>query len=100
MPKHPHAFRPGHRRDRNICFRVSDHDYRRLLERAEKAGASTPSAYLRAAALTGREFRLPAYETLRDLRNEVIRLATAIKTTGSVRAMEAAISALDRISKL
>ena len=56
-------------RPRRITVRLSEHDYRRLLERAIRAGAKTPSAYIRAAALAGSEFQMPAFETMRDLRN-------------------------------
>jgi hypothetical protein len=47
------------RRDRIVNVRMSEHDHKRLLERAQRARAKTPSAYIRAAALTGREFELP-----------------------------------------
>ncbi|WP_422271592.1 plasmid mobilization protein [Bradyrhizobium sp.] len=86
-----------------VNVRMSEHDRQRLAERAIRAGAKTPSAYIRAAALTGQEFELPAWATLRDLRNECIRLTGAINSSppGPVRdrALEAAIDALDRISR-
>jgi hypothetical protein len=84
-------------RTRRIAVRLSESDHRRLVERARRAGAKTPSAYLRAAALTGQEFELPAWGTLRDLRNEVIKLTAAVKA--HPRAVDAAIAALDRISR-
>jgi hypothetical protein len=83
---------------------MSDHEHRVLLERSGRAGARTPSAYIRAAALTGREFRLSDWETLREIRNEVIRLTAAIQNSppGKVRdrVLEAAIDTLDRITQL
>jgi hypothetical protein len=91
--------RHGHERTRRIAIRVSEHDLKRLEERASHAGAKTVSAYLRAAGLC-REVRIPAFETLRDLRNEVMELTLAIRAAGSAKAMEAAIRALDRISRL
>jgi hypothetical protein len=71
---------------------LSEDDYKRLVERAVRAGAKTPSAYLRAAALTGQEFELPPWEALRDLRNAVINANNA-------RDLPALINALDRISR-
>jgi hypothetical protein len=62
---------------------------------------TTPSAYIRAAAPTGQEFELPAWATLREMRNELIKLTAEIQGSppGPVRdrALEAAIDALDRI---
>jgi hypothetical protein len=87
-----------------LRVRISDHEHRVLLERASKAEASTPSAYVRAAALTGREFEIPSNEMRRQIRNELIRLTGAIQNSppGKVRdrALEAAINTLDRISQL
>jgi hypothetical protein len=58
---------------------------------------------VRAAVLTGREFRFPPWDTLRELRNEVIKLGAAINNTppGPVRdrTEEAMIDALDRITR-
>ena len=79
-------------RTRRITVRLSEDDYKRLVERAVRAGAKTPSAYLRAAALTGQEFELPPWEALRDLRNAVINANNA-------RDLPALINALDRISR-
>jgi hypothetical protein len=74
-----------------------------LIERAERARAKTPSAYIRAAALTGREFELPCWDALREMRNELIRLTGEVQATppGPVtdRALEAAINAIDRITR-
>jgi hypothetical protein len=104
MPKSPHAAEPGHRRDHWVKFRVSERDYHRVLDRAKKSGARTLSAYLRAAALTGTQIELPAWETLRDLRNEAIRLSTSISKMepgpDRTKALAAAINAFDRISRL
>lgn len=84
-----------HGYDRTIKFsvRLSEYDHHRLVERARRAGAKTPSAYIRAACLTGQEFELPAWEALRDLRNAVINANHA-------RDLPALIAALDRISRL
>jgi hypothetical protein len=99
MMKHKY----GYERTRRISVRLSEHDHKRLVERAERARASTPSAYIRAAALTGQEFELPAWDTLREMRNELIRLTGEIHGSppGPVRdrALEAATNALDRISR-
>src|SRR6266850_490793 len=75
MPKHL----LGHQRTRNLTTRWSEYDYKRLVQRAKRAGAKTPSAYIRAATLAGSEFEMPPFETIRDLRNEVIRLAAALE---------------------
>ena len=94
---------PRARRDRIVNVRMSEHDHKRLVERAERARAKTPSAYIRAVALTGREFELPCWDALREMRNEMIRLTAEIQGSppGPVRdrALEAAINALDRISR-
>jgi hypothetical protein len=71
---------------------MSEADYKRLKERAARAGAATPSAYIRAACLTGQEFELPAWEALRDLRNAVINANNA-------HDHPSLIAALDRISR-
>lgn len=70
----------GHQRTILTTTRWSAHEYRRLVSRREKSGARTDSAYLRAAALTGAEFQMPAFETQRDLRNAVIQLAMVIES--------------------
>ena len=85
-------------RTRNVTFRLSEADHKRALERTKRAGAKNLTAYIRAAILTGREFEMPAHETLRDLRNEVIKLTAAVKA--HPRAVEAATNVLDRISQL
>jgi Mobilization protein NikA len=104
MPKHPHAAEPGHRRDHWVKFRVSERDYCRVLDRSKKSGARTLSAYLRATALTGTQIELPPWETLRDLRNQMIGLTSAISQMEPsqirTKALEAAIIAFDRISRL
>jgi hypothetical protein len=101
--KHPHAAHPGHARTRRLSVRLSEHDRERLVERAIRAGAKTPSAYLRACGLTGLEAEMPPWATLRDMRNELIRLTGEIQNSppGPVRdrALEKAIDALDRISR-
>jgi hypothetical protein len=101
--KYPHAANSGLVRTRRIAIRLSESDHKRLVERAERARAKTPSAYIRAAALTGQEFELPCWDALREMRNECIRLTGAINNSppGPVRdrALEAAINALDRISQ-
>ena len=82
---------------------MSEHEYKILLRRQQQSRATTPSAYLRALAVAGREPIIPAWETLRDMRNEAIRLTAAITASppGPVRdrALEAAINALDRITR-
>jgi hypothetical protein len=54
---------PRARRDRIVNVRMSEHDHKRLVERAARARAKTPSAYIRAAALTGQEIELPAWDS-------------------------------------
>jgi hypothetical protein len=92
-----------HVRDRIVTVRLSEIDHHRLVERCVRARAKTPSAYIRAAALTGQEFELPCYDTLRELINAMIKCTGEIQATppGPVRdrALEAAIAALDRISR-
>ena len=93
----------GQSRVRFLRVRISDHEHKRLVERAKKSGAVTPSAYVRAAVLTGREFEMPSWDELRGLRNDVIKLTGLIETAPSTsardRALEAAINALDRITR-
>ena len=93
----------GHDRTRFVGVRMSEYDYQRLAERAVRAGAKTISAYLRAAALTGPEFELPAWATLRDMRNECITLTGAIQNSppGPIRdrALAKAKEALERICR-
>ena len=83
---------------------MSDHELRRLDERAAKANASAVSAYIRAASLTGQEFEMPPWKLLRQLINEVVKLTAEIQATppGAVRnrALDAVINTLDRLSRL
>ncbi len=78
-------------------------EYKRLASRRDKSGAKTDSAYLRFTALTGEEFQMPAFETLRDLRNAVIRLAMALENLPSgklqTETLAEAKAALGRICK-
>jgi hypothetical protein len=61
--------------------------------------ARTPSEYMREAALGARETQMPAWDTLRDFRNELIRLTPGnTGRTGRDRALEAAKDALERIT--
>ena len=93
----------GYERTKIVNVRMSEQEHQKLIERAERSRASTPSAYIRAAALTGEEFELPSWAALREMRNECIRLTGAINSSppGPTRdrALEAAINALDRISR-
>lgn len=90
----------GHQRTRWISFRLSDHDHKRLIERSLRAGAKTPSAYLRAAALTGQEFELPPWEHLRALINAMDQCTAELRKAGYSKAIEAkAEAAYDRISR-
>jgi hypothetical protein len=95
--------KPGKRREKFVNFRVDWVDYARLKDRAGKAGARTVSAYMRSAALTDRQIDMPPFATIRDLRNEVINLAAAVKTTPNGverdRVFEAILIALERIAK-
>lgn len=70
---------PGHQRTKRITTWLSPHDYGRLVKRAARAGAKTVSAYVRAAALGGREFEMPSYEIQREQFFAVIRLAAALE---------------------
>lgn len=90
--KYHHAANSGRVRTRRIAIRLSESDHQRLVERAKRAGAKTPSAYIRAACLTDLEFELPAWEQLRELRNAVINANHA-------RNHPSLIAALDRISR-
>ena len=82
----------GHTRTRRITVRLSEIEYRGLVGRAAASGAKTAAAYLRAAALTGREFEMPPWQHLRDLRNAVI-------SANHARDLPALIDALERISR-
>jgi Mobilization protein NikA len=77
----------------SIRSRLAPSEYRLLVERAERAGATTPSDYIRHVAVAGPETQLPSHETLCDLRNAVIKAELA-------KDHPALISALDRISRL
>lgn len=85
-----------HKRDKIVTTRWSEVEFKDLAERAKRA-KTTPSGYLRAAALHPNECRLPPWEELRELRNEVIKLTKLIKI--NPLALKAAINALDRISR-
>ena len=80
------------KRTRFVGVFMSEHDHKRLVDRAARAGAKTISAYIRAACLTGREPVLPPWEHLRELRNAIINANNA-------RDLPALIAALDRISR-
>jgi hypothetical protein len=58
-------------------------EYERLVSRRDRTNAKTDSACLRAAVLTGAESQTPAFETLRDWRNEVSRLAGVLESCPS-----------------
>ena len=91
----------NHTRNRIVTLRLSDHDHKRLTDRARKAGATTISAYIRHACLTGLEFEMPPWAEIRALRNDVVKLAAAITATprgpARDRALDAATAALERI---
>jgi hypothetical protein len=95
--------RARERREKFVTFRVDWENYRRLKDRTARAGARTVSAYARLAVLTGREIDMPIFETLRDLRNEIIHITAAIKTApedeARDRVLERASAALERIAK-
>lgn len=86
--------RPDHKRDKIITIRWAEVE---LKELDELRGAKSRARYIRAKALSRGSNPLPAYEELRDLRNDVIRSASLLKT--DPRAMKALIRALDRISR-
>jgi hypothetical protein len=90
----------GYNRTRYFTVRLSENDHRRLVERAIRAGAKTPSAYIRAACLTGQEFELPAWEHLRALINAMVQCTAELRKAGCSKTVEAkAIDAFDRISR-
>jgi hypothetical protein len=94
--------RADHRRTKIITIRWSEYEYELLKKLATRSGAKTPSAYLRARALsTEQTFRMPAFETLRDMRNELIKLRVEIgKVGGLTRRLETScIDAMDAISR-
>jgi hypothetical protein len=69
-----------HQRTRRFTTWLSPHDHKRLVARAARAGAKTVSAYIRAAALGGREFEMPSYEMQREQWFALIRLAAALES--------------------
>ena len=99
--KHPHASIPGHPRSHRLSVRVSEHEYRELATRAQRAHARTPSEYVRVAALRGRWFEVGSHQAQRDLIQAIIQVAGEIQATppGPTRdrALERAIAALDRV---
>lgn len=90
--KRRRAYPAGLARHRIVTVRMTESDYKRLCERSVRAGAKTPSAYIRAAALTGQEFELPQWSTLRELIN-------AITNANNAHDHPSLIAALDRISR-
>ena len=90
-------------RNRIVTLRLTDHDHTILAKRARKAGATTISAYMRHACLTGKEFEMPPWAEIRALRNDVVKLAAAITATprgpARDRAMDMATAALERICR-
>jgi hypothetical protein len=75
------------RQPRNIMVmtRWNAVEYKMLADRRKRSGAKTDPEYIRAAALTGDEFQMPAFETVRDLRNEMIRLSAAVQALPQTR---------------
>jgi hypothetical protein len=70
----------GHQRTVVIATRWSPQEIKRLVPRRIKSGAKSNPAYIRAAALTGVEFEMPAYEMQREQWSAVIRLAAVLET--------------------
>ncbi len=91
------------RRTTQTTTRWTPSEYKRLVSRRDRSGAKTVAAYLRLVALTGEEFQMPAFETLRDLRNAVIRLAMALENLPAgklqTETLAEAKAALGRICK-
>ena len=90
-----------------MLVRIDAEDYAQLKNRAEAAGARSVSAYVRRAALTGAQIKMPPWEHLRELRNEIINLSAVLKTLPPVwhRSIPAkeihkrVLAALERIAK-
>jgi hypothetical protein len=103
MRKGRHAAKPGKRREIMMSFRVDLEDHERLKDRAKNAGAKTVSDYVRRAALTGGQIKMPPWEHLRELRNELINYAAAVRTSPNSKTREkvlqASLAALERIVK-
>jgi hypothetical protein len=73
----------GDRKTITTNTRWTSLEYKRLVSRRISSGAKTDSAYIRGSALTGPEFQMPSFETLRDWRNEVMRLAGVLESCPS-----------------
>jgi len=103
MSNGQHAAKPGRRRDKQLLVRIDAEDYAQLKKRAAAAGARSVSAYVRRAALTGAQIKMPPWEHLRELRNELINYAAAVRTAPNSKARErvlqASLAALERIVK-
>jgi hypothetical protein len=103
MRKGQHAAKPGKRRVKFVNVRYDLDDYERLKDRAQKGGAKTVSDYVRRAALTGPQINMPPWEHLRELRNELINYAAAVRTAPNSKTREkvlqASLAALERIVK-
>jgi len=86
-----------------LLVRIDAEDYAQLKKRAAAAGARSVSAYVRRAALTGAQIKMPPWEHLRELRNELINYAAAVRTAPNSKARErvlqASLAALERIVK-
>lgn len=100
MAKHPHACEPGHARTIKRSFRLSPRDDALLERDIARSGATSLSAYVRFRLLTGkRDTVLPAWTTLRDWRNEAIKLTTEIARAPSSWARTRAIQAAEEMFK-
>lgn len=93
----------GNRKTITTATRWSPLEYRRLVLRRKNSRAKTDSAYIRAAALTGAEFQMPSFDTLREVRNALIQLAEVLSSLppGPLQqeALAEAKGALGRICK-
>lgn len=86
----------GLERTKVFTVRLSESEDLRLQKRFEASRARSKSAFGRAALLTG---YVEDGEAIRGLRNEIIKLTALLCRKDDRRARDAAVEALERISR-
>ena len=111
MPKRLYATDPSHVRTVIFRLRLSVHEYAKLLKLTDSAGARNPSDFARRKLLGwNQEFKVPPFETLRDVRNAVVKVGIGLQELreavgnaktlkGWAEARDGVIRAMDKISK-
>jgi hypothetical protein len=99
MAKRLYATHPDHRRTINFTFRMSKHERARLTKLWKSSGARIFTRFVRAKLLTNDEFKVPPFETVRDLRNQVVQVGILLQETGcSPETQDSVVRAMDAIA--